>query len=122
MRGDSESAMYDRRMAVTGPFRCLRCGALAEIDAPGMLTLGVKHRPIDATAPQCHCGSTRWVRAGTFSEYYMYSRRNDVCRFGDHIDARAKQFRLVPREPVEAKPGVARVTELEVRVCPDHEP
>ena len=79
------------------PFRCLRCGALAAIDAPGMLTLGIKGRPIDAAAPRCRCDGDRWVRAGTTSEYYMYSRRADVCRIGDHIDARARPYRLVPR-------------------------
>ena len=108
-------------MPVVGPFRCLSCGALAEIDAPGMLTLGVKGRPIDATAPTCPCGRKRWVRADTMTEYYMWRRRPDVCTIGNHVDARARMVRLVPRRaPEPPRPGYVALISLDVQVCPDH--
>jgi hypothetical protein len=101
------------------PFRCLACGGLSAIDAPGALTLGVKDRPGEATAPKCVCGGRSWVRAGTTTEYYLYSRRPDVCRVGDHIDARARSYQLVPRTAPDVG-GHAKLVSLEANVCPDH--
>jgi hypothetical protein len=110
-------------MPVEGPFRCLRCGGLGEIDAPGMLTLGIKGRPIDATAPSCPCGGRRWVRAYTMSEYYLWRRRPEVCYVGNHVDARTRKISLVPRrppDPAPPPPGHVTLLGLDVQVCPDH--
>jgi hypothetical protein len=113
--------IHDQYVDEEEPFRCLRCGSLLAIDAPGMLTLGMKNRPIDAAAPSCACGGRRWVRANSFTEHYMFWRRSDVCRIGGHVDPRTRHFHLVPRGPrlVGEHPQVAGV---DVNVCPDHEP
>lgn len=100
-------------------FRCLGCGLAAEIEAPtGTLTLGIKQRPLDARAPTCLCGGKRWARVDSMTEFYSYSRRDDVCRVGDHIDSRARPRRLSPQSP----PGSAHIplVSLQVNVCPDH--
>jgi hypothetical protein len=105
----------------TAQFRCLRCGVVGEMDvAEGILTLGIKHRPEDALAPTCACGNRTWVRVGSMTEYYRYSRREDVCRVGDHIDPRARVHRLLPRAQSPTDAGRLRVLYLEVRVCPEH--
>ena len=97
----------------------MACGVVALVEAPtGTLTLGLKRRPIDEAAPHCPCGARSWVLVGSTTEYYRYSRREDVCRIGDHVDSRARTFRLYPRHAADA-PGV-QIVSLDVNVCPDH--
>lgn len=113
--------MHDDEPMTSMPveFRCISCGSIGLLSAPaGTLTLGIKSRPIDANAPQCSCGATSWVLLGSTTEFYYYSSRDDVCRIGDHVDARARPFKLYPREVSTAR---VRIESLDVCVCPDHE-
>jgi len=105
-------------------FRCTGCGAVAALETPrGTLTLGMKRRPIDTRAPTCACGARRWVLVGSFTEFYAYTGRDDVCRFGDHVAAHTETYRLVPGSPADpTTDGRLRIETLEVRVCPDHLP
>ncbi len=102
-------------------FRCTGCGSVAEIEAPdGTLTLGRKSRPIDNQAPSCICGTKSWVLCGSFTEFYGYTGRADVCRFGEHVDARVKMYTLVPKMKFATGEGLVRLESLQVNVCPDH--
>lgn len=104
-------------------FRCAVCGSVAELDAPdGTLTLGRKGRPIDQQAPVCLCGAKNWVLCGSMTEFYAYTGRADVCRFGEHVDARVKQYTLVPAVKSVVREGMVRLDSLQINVCPDHEP
>jgi hypothetical protein len=89
-------------------FRCTGCGGVAKLDAPdGTLTLGRKGRPIDAKAPTCPCGTRSWVLCGSMTEFYAYTGRADVCRFGEHVDARVQSYTLVPSVKVRGPAGHA---------------
>ncbi len=102
-------------------FRCTGCGSVAEIAVPeGVLSLGRKSRPIDKQAPSCICGAKSWVLCGSMTEFYAYTGRGDVCRFGEHVDARVQQYTLVSNVQSAAAPGMIRLDSLHVNVCPDH--
>jgi hypothetical protein len=102
-------------------FRCTGCGSVAEIEAPdGTLTLGRKNRPIDERAPTCPCGSRSWVLCGSTTEFYAYTGRADVCRFGEHVDARVQSYTLVPSVKYAAREETLLLDSLQVNVCPDH--
>ncbi len=102
-------------------FRCTGCGKAAEIAAPdGTLTLGRKGRPIDKDAPSCVCGAKSWVLCGSMTEFYAYGVRADVCAFGDHVDARAEPYTLVPNVKFATGEGMVSLESLLINVCPDH--
>lgn len=102
-------------------FRCCGCGNVAEITAPdGTLSLGRKDRPIDRDAPHCPCGAKSWVLCGSMTEFYAYTGRADVCRFGEHRHERAQLYTLVPHVTSEPAPGTIALESLQVNVCPDH--
>lgn len=54
------------------------------------------------------------------TEFYAYTGRADVCRFGEHVDARVQQYTLVSNVHAAAAPGTIRLESLQVNVCPDH--
>ena len=106
-------------------FRCLRCGAICEVTIPGTyfaITLGMgRTHPVPIEHPTCLCGGTRWVRVGTTTEAYRWHFRSDVCRIGDHRDARTQAYELRPRTPPgPPKPGRVAITSLTVHACPEH--
>lgn len=102
-------------------FRCTGCGSVAELAAPnGTLTLGRKSRPIDSQAPRCACGAKSWVLCGSMTEFYAYTGRVDVCRFGEHVDPRVVTYTLVPKVKLAPGEGLIRLDSLQVNVCPDH--
>lgn len=102
-------------------FRCLGCGAVANLaNVPdGVLTfLASSGRP----GPPCaQCGGRDYVRCGTMTEYYRWSRRDDVCHVGDHVHPQVQQYTLISRVPQQPDPtsGLA-LTNLTVAACPDH--
>ena len=105
---------------VVSAFRCTGCGSVAEIAAPaGTLSLGRKGRPIDQQAPHCACSARSWVLCGSMTEFYAYTGRADVCRFGEHVDARVVTYTLVPRVHATGE-GLIRIDSLQVNICPDH--
>jgi hypothetical protein len=102
-------------------FRCTNCGTVAEISAPdGTLTLGRKSRPIDEQAPNCICGAKSWALCGSMTEFYAYTGRADVCRFGEHRDSRAKPYTVVSTVHTAAPEGFMQLSNLQINVCPDH--
>jgi len=49
-----------------------------------------------------------------------YTGRANVCRFGEHVDARVQKYTLVPNVKLAAREGMVRLDNLQVNVCPDH--
>jgi hypothetical protein len=102
-------------------FRCLGCGALADFgEVPhGVLTfLASRGRP----GPPCaQCAGFDYVRCGTMTEYYRWTRRDDVCRVGGHVHPRVQRYTLVPRGLPQPHPTSGLVlASLTVAACPDH--
>lgn len=102
-------------------FRCLRCGALADLgDVPKTITtfLVSRQRP----GPPCAiCGNTNWVRCGTTTEFYRWTNRDDVCAVGGHVTSEATDYTLLPRAPAMPHPESGlTLASLKVRACPQH--
>src|SRR6185503_16218173 len=102
-------------------FRCLSCGALADLgDVPSSVTtfLVSRRRP----GPPCAaCNGQNWVRCGTTTEFYRWTRREDVCAVGGHVAEDATTYTLTPRIPMapHRDSGLALLS-LKVRACPAH--
>jgi hypothetical protein len=102
-------------------FRCLGCGAVANVgEVPdGVLTFLASRR---SPGPPCaQCGGVDYVRCGTMTEYYRWTRRDDVCQVGGHVHPGVQRYTLVPRVPPRPHPTSGLVlANLIVSACPDH--
>ena len=103
-------------------FRCIACGILADFgEVPEQITtfFATRNRP----GPACRkCGNVNYVRCGTMTEFYHWTRRDDVCQVGDHVARRLRSYRLMPRDREVAQPvsgGVALLCFV-VKACPEH--
>jgi hypothetical protein len=102
-------------------FRCLGCGAVADLDVrDGILRLG-DGKPNKPPPPTCSaCDRASWVRCGSMTEYYLYSQRTTVCRIGDHVATETRAYVCYPRTQLAPRPGTVRLESITVNVCPEH--
>lgn len=105
-------------------FRCLACGQVT----PLPYGRGVLDAYVDRGAAMCaHCDAASWVQAGSMTEFYRFSRRDDVCEVGKHPAASVTRYEL-RREPSSEELARARaaghhvMTGLNIKCCPEHLP
>lgn len=102
-------------------FRCLSCGALADLgDVPSKIITFLVSR--QHPGPPCAaCGGQNWVRCGTTTEFYRWTRGEDVCAVGGHVAPDATMYTLLPRAPVAPHPDSGTtLASLQVCACPLH--
>jgi hypothetical protein len=103
-------------------FRCCGCGEITELP----YGTGVLEAFDDRGAAICeHCDSASWVQVGSFTEYYRFSRRDDVCEVGKHPAPDVRRYDLVrtpsPEELASARrAGQVVAVGLSIKVCPAH--
>jgi len=87
---------------------------------------GVLDAYVDRGAAMCaHCDAASWVQVGSMTEFYRYSRRDDVCEVGKHPAAELTRYEL-HRAPSDDEVAAARaaghlvMTGLSIKCCPEH--
>lgn len=109
------------------PFRCTACGTVAAITVHATkyiatIRRGPPHR-YKPPAPDCpRCGAGSWVRVGSMTELYAWTRDDDTCQVGGHRDPRTKEYWLTQRNPPTGLPseGLCYPLGVSMRACPDH--
>lgn len=103
-------------------FRCLGCGQVT----PLPYGRGVLDAFIDRGAAMCaHCDAASWVQVGSMTEFYRFSRRDDVCEVGKHPAAEVARYDL-RRDPSPDEVAAARAAGrdvmlgLSIKCCPAH--
>jgi hypothetical protein len=109
------------------PFRCTGCGAVAGITIRSRRYVAQLQRtrphPMKPPAPTCpQCGGGSWVAVGSMTEYYVWTRQDDVCQVGGHRAEGTATYELVPRVAPQGLPpeGMCHLLGITVRACPDH--
>jgi len=99
-------------------FRCLMCG---EVTALRYGFGVIKARRERGAVPCATCGSVSWVQVGSMTEFYVWSKRPNVCEVGKHTADNVTCYELVSDGNPTA-PGEVKQDKLLIKCCPEHLP
>ncbi|MBI5532861.1 MAG: hypothetical protein HY898_09115 [Deltaproteobacteria bacterium] len=99
-------------------FRCLMCGEVSKLPYGYGVIRARRER---GAVPCAACGSVAWVQVGSMTEFYVWSKRPNVCEVGKHAADDVATYELVP----DGKPsvgGLPKPGKLAIKCCGEHLP